>query len=184
MKRADTIGILFVMTIDPTKSTTPFASISKVSYYEDTKDEILFSMHTVFRIGEITLIMDGNLSLYQVELTLTSDNDKYVHVLTDLIREETFPSEEGWYRLGSILLKMGQNKEAQQVYEILLEQTNDEIVKAPIYYQLGLAKYNQGENRAAIIFYKKALDIDKKFFLPIIRTWPCLTTTSAWSMKA
>jgi tetratricopeptide (TPR) repeat protein len=79
---------------------------------------------------------------------------------------------------------MGQNKEAQQVYEILLEQTNDEIVKAPIYYQLGLAKYNQGENRAAIIFYKKALDIDKKFFLPIIRTWPCLTTTSAWSMKA
>ena len=45
-------------------------------------------MHTVFRIGEITP-MDGNNRLFQVKLTLTSDNDKDLRVLTNHIREET-----------------------------------------------------------------------------------------------
>jgi hypothetical protein len=33
MANPDLVGILFVMTIDPSKSTAPFASISGVSYY-------------------------------------------------------------------------------------------------------------------------------------------------------
>ena len=47
------VSILFEMTIDPTQSNTPFASIMGASYYEDREDEVLVSMHTVFRIGEI-----------------------------------------------------------------------------------------------------------------------------------
>ncbi|CAF1352639.1 unnamed protein product [Adineta steineri] len=43
----DLVGILFVMSINPTHSTTPFASVSDVSYFH-TEDEVLFSMHTVF----------------------------------------------------------------------------------------------------------------------------------------
>ena len=43
------------MTIDPAQSTTPFASIIDVSYFRGQEDEVLFSMHTVFRIGTITL---------------------------------------------------------------------------------------------------------------------------------
>jgi hypothetical protein len=43
------IGILFKMTIDPSVSSAPFASIQDVSYFQ-TEEEILFSMHTVFRI--------------------------------------------------------------------------------------------------------------------------------------
>jgi hypothetical protein len=45
----DSVEILFVMIIDPSKSTTPFASINAISYFQ-TEDEVLFSMHTVFRI--------------------------------------------------------------------------------------------------------------------------------------
>jgi hypothetical protein len=50
--KTDTVGILFQMSIDPSVSSTPFASIKEVSFFKK-EEEILFSMHTVFRIGEI-----------------------------------------------------------------------------------------------------------------------------------
>ena len=110
--------------------------------------------------------MGGNGRLFRVELTLTSDNDKDLHVLTDRIREESFPNEEGWYRLGSVLRKMGQPQKAQQVYEILLEQETEESRKAPIYHQLGMMKDEQGEYQEAIAFYEKCLEIKKKILAP------------------
>ena len=133
---SDMVGILFVMTIDPAQSTTPFASINDVSYFGKEEDEVLFAMHSIFRIQDIQP-MGENGRLFRVELTLTSDNDKDLHVLTDRIREESFPDSEGWYRLGSVLGKMGQPQKAQQVYEMLLEQETEERRKAPIYHQLG-----------------------------------------------
>ena len=75
LSNPDLVGILFVMTIDPSESTTPFASINDVSYFKDKEDEVLFSMHTVFRIRDIKS-MGENHRLFQVDLTLTSDNDK------------------------------------------------------------------------------------------------------------
>ena len=53
-------------------------------------------MHMVFRIGEMTP-MEGNDLLFQVTLTLTSDNDKDLRVLMNRIREEAYPDGEGWY---------------------------------------------------------------------------------------
>jgi tetratricopeptide (TPR) repeat protein len=178
----DMVGILFVIVIDPAKSTTPFASITGVSYFKK-EEEVLFAMHTVFRIGEITP-MGENHRLVRVELTLTSDNDPDLRRLTDRIREETFPDVEGWYRLGQVLLKMGQPDKAQRVYEILLEQATEESEKAPIYHQLGVIKYNQGEYQEAITFYEKSSEIEKKLFLRIILVWLIPTTTSVWCIRA
>jgi tetratricopeptide (TPR) repeat protein len=160
----DSVGILFVMTIDPSKSTTPFASINAVSYFQ-TEDEVLFSMHTVFRIGKIQS-MGENPRLFQVDLTLTGEDDKDLRVLMDRIREETYPDEEGWYRLGLVLRKMGRFDKSQQVYETLLDQTTDESEKAPIYHQIAWAKDEQGEYEDAITFYDKAIEIDKKTLPP------------------
>ncbi|CAF1457802.1 unnamed protein product [Adineta steineri] len=153
----DLVGILFVISINPTESTTPFASVSNVSYFQ-TEDEVLFSMHTVFRIGDIQPI-DGNNHLYQVSLTLTNDNDQDLRTLTDRIRQETFPDSKGWYRLGQLLIKMGQSNKAQEVYEALLHQATNESDKANIYYQLGWIKYNQGKYQEALSYYEKALTI-------------------------
>jgi Tfp pilus assembly protein PilF len=157
----DMVGILFVMAIDPSKSTTPFASITDVSYFKKEEEEVLFAMHTVFRIGEITP-MGENHRLFRVDLILTSDNDQDLRRLTNRIREETFPNVQGWERLGLLLLKIGQPEKAQQVYEILLEQETEESAKAPIYGQLGRTKDEQGAYQEAITFYEKALEIDKK----------------------
>jgi Tfp pilus assembly protein PilF len=160
----DLVGILFIMTIDPAQSTTPFASITDVSYF-NKEDEVLFAMNTVFRIRDIKP-MDRNHRLFVVELTLTSDNDKDLRVLTDRIRQETYPDSKGWYRLGFVLLKLGQSKKAGQVYAILLEQTTNESEKGPIYNQLGWAKMDQAEYQEAITFYDKSIESYKKTLPP------------------
>jgi tetratricopeptide (TPR) repeat protein len=160
----DSVGILFVMTIDPSKSTTPFASINGVSYFQ-TENEVLFSMHTVFRIGKIQS-MGENPRLFQVDLTLTGEDDKDLQVLMDRIREETFPDQEGWYRLGMMLRRMGRFDKSQQVYEALLDQTTNESEKAPIYHQIAWTKYERGEYEEAITFYEKSLDIKQKTLPP------------------
>jgi tetratricopeptide (TPR) repeat protein len=162
---ADMVGVLFVMRINPAQSTTPFASVIDVGCYAGKEEEVLFPMQTVFRIGNITPMREND-RLFRVELTLTNDNDKDLRRLTNRIREETFPNEEGWYRLGSVLLKMGHPQKAQRVYEILLEQETDESAKAPIYHQLGFVKYQEGEYPVAIRFYEKALAIQQQSLPP------------------
>jgi hypothetical protein len=63
------------MTIYPFKSTTPFASTIDVNYFKYKENEVLFSMHTIFRKHDIEP-MNKNDCLFQMDLTLTSDNDK------------------------------------------------------------------------------------------------------------
>ena len=157
----DIVGVLFVMTIDPARSTTPFAFVDAVSAQDLKEQEVLFSMHTLFRIGKITS-MDKINHVYQVELTLTSDNDEDLRLLTDHIRNETFPDSTGWYRLGQVLLKLGQPRKAEHVYNILLEQATDENAKAPIYHQLGAVHDELREYEEALKFYKKDLQIIEK----------------------
>ncbi|CAF1337611.1 unnamed protein product [Adineta steineri] len=157
---SDLVGILFVMSINPTHSTTPFASVSNVIYFH-TEDEVLFAMHTIFRIGDIQP-MDENNHLYTVNLTLTNDNDQDLLALSDRIRQETFPDVEGWYRLALLLDRMGEFNKAQEVFEILLHQRTDESDKAPVYHQLGKIKDNQGEYPEALTYYEKSLAIFQK----------------------
>ncbi len=54
-------------------------------------------MHSLFRIGQIKQIDIKNNRLWQVDLTLTSDNDPQLYALTQYIRKETFPHLQGWY---------------------------------------------------------------------------------------
>ncbi|CAF1554841.1 unnamed protein product, partial [Rotaria sp. Silwood1] len=60
------------------------------------EEEILFSMHAVFRIGEVRKL-DNNRALYQVDLKLTSDDDPQLRELTDFIRQEV--DGTGWRRI-------------------------------------------------------------------------------------
>src|SRR5262249_20260154 len=45
------MGVLFIMKIDPSISGTPFANVRNVSDIQE-EEEILFAMHSVFRIGQ------------------------------------------------------------------------------------------------------------------------------------
>ena len=165
LSNPELIGILFQMTINPAISSVPFADLNEVSCYKDQEQEILFSMHTVFRIDEITQI-DGNNRFWRVELTLTVDNDPQLNALTKRIRQETTGSS-GWSRLGQLLIKLGEFDQAECVYETLLGQsTSDECEIARLYSQLGRVKDIQGEYEAALSFHNKSLEIRERILSP------------------
>ena len=158
------MGVLFVMNIDPAQSSTPFACVADVGRFGNQEDEVLFSMHSVFRIGELTLV-DGNVRLVQMQLNLASDKDNDLRDLIDTIRKETFPDSEGWCRLGLVLWKMGESAKAERVYDTLLRQKIEESAKAGIYNQLEVIKCGQGEYLEAIACYEKSIEIHEKQIL-------------------
>ena len=158
---AQLTGVLFVMHIDPTQSSTSFASVDDVSYFRNEENEVLFSMHTVFRIGEITS-MGGDARLAQVHLNLVSDKHNDLYQLIDYVRMETFPNCSGWDRLGAVLWKMGESAKALQVYEIQLDQETKDSAKAPLYNQMGVMKQEQGAYAEAILYYEKSIKIEER----------------------
>ncbi|CAF4787790.1 unnamed protein product, partial [Rotaria sp. Silwood2] len=97
----DMVGIFFEMTIPLSVQSVPFADIQEHSTIKDEK-EILFSMHAVFRIDDINEIREN---LYEVNLTLTADDDPELRNLTEYIREEV-ADETGWKRLCLLLVKI------------------------------------------------------------------------------
>ncbi|CAF1418319.1 unnamed protein product [Adineta steineri] len=155
---ADTVGILFVISIDPSVSSAPFACIQKHSYFE-SEEEILFSMHTVFRIGDVKRI-DNNDELYRIELQLTADNDQELCILTDWLSKDV-PDEIGWKRLGNLLIRIGQLEKAEQFYQTLLEQTSDVADMIHYYGQLAFIKYNQGDRKMSMWYHLKISELSK-----------------------
>ena len=148
-------GIVFKITINPSISSAPFVVTDKVSFFTE-EEKVLFSIHTVFRIDEIKII-DNNDRLCQVELKLTADNDSQLRRLTEQIHKETFPTTKGWYRMGELLIKLGQFDKAPQVFSVILKQTTADKEKSYIYHQLGRINDEQGEYQEALEIFEKIL---------------------------
>ncbi|CAF1174747.1 unnamed protein product [Adineta steineri] len=160
LRNTNMAGILFIIAIDPRVSSTPFASTNEVSYFKAEEAEILFAMHTIFRVGEIKQ-MDNNDQLYQVELQLTADDDEQLRQLTEFISNEVVGAT-GWEQLGILLTKTGHFDKAEELYKVLLEQPSNEGDKALYYNQLGYVQYCRGNYKQAIEYYEKAVEIRKR----------------------
>ncbi|CAF3328461.1 unnamed protein product [Rotaria socialis] len=157
----DTVGVLFIMSIDQTKistSITPFAMIDNESAFQ-SEDEILFTMHTVFRVGEIKQTPE-NSRLWEVQLTITDESDPQLAGLTDRIKEEI--DGRGWYRMGKLMLRVGHFNQAEELYNELLEDASNDSDRAFIYHQLGDVKKNQGKYNEAVSFYENSYSIKRK----------------------
>jgi len=153
------VSILFVMRINPSIQSTPFAHVANISEISE-EEEILFSMHSVFRIGKIKQFSNKP-QIWEAELTLTDDNDSQLRELSETIQEETSDST-GWKRLGQLLIKLAKFDKAEALYEILLKQTTDQKEKAHIFHQLGFINNHRGEYSKALEYYEKSLEIKKK----------------------
>lgn len=164
LNNPEVVGVLFKMVIDPSELATPYIFIDNDSYFRTSEEEVLFSMHTVFRIGEIKTIQKND-RLYQVILTLTNSKNKQLSALTELLREETYGSS-GWHRLGMLMIKLGEFDRAERVYRTLSDMNPDDNEKALLCHQLGLIKRNQGEYSQALVSYQTALDIYERTRLP------------------
>ncbi|UJR14024.1 hypothetical protein I4U23_001023 [Adineta vaga] len=149
----DTRKHLGTIEIDLAQSNTPFASVNGGSFFLE-EDEVLFSMHTEFRIHDIKASAINN-QFFELTLTLTNDEDKDLRAVADSILKKNARSANGWYRLGQVLIKMAYK--AQEIYEVLLDQTMDESEKGSIYHELGRINGSQGKHHEAIALYKKAI---------------------------
>ncbi|CAF1273739.1 unnamed protein product [Adineta steineri] len=109
---------------------------------------------------------DSNHNVYQVNLTLTNDTDPDLHTLSEHIRANSLPHKTGWYRLGNLLIQMGQFNQAQELFEVMLHQTSNELEKANIYHMLGMIKYELGDYINAIELYEKSIKINQKILPP------------------
>jgi tetratricopeptide (TPR) repeat protein len=156
----DLIGVLFEMKIDPSMSSFSFANVKNFSNFQD-EEEILFSMHSIFRIGHVKQIEKNNNRLWQVELTLTGDHDPQLQELTKSMQKDT-EGPTGWFRLARLMMKVAQFDKAQQVFEMILNRTTDEEEKGEIYNYLGWIKYDQGKHPEAITDFEKSLKIRQK----------------------
>ncbi|CAF4677637.1 unnamed protein product, partial [Rotaria sp. Silwood2] len=170
-KNPNSVGILFVMNIDTaicTKSSTPFAEVSKVGYYKDKEEEILFSTHTIFRIDRIEQIEDKHTDrLWQVNLTLAGNQDDDFNKLTVHIREEVNlkAPTRGVPQLAFILLKLGEPAKAKKLYNILLSKASSDIDRADYNHKLGWAYDVMGKYSKALSSYERSLEI-RKIALP------------------
>ena len=149
------IGVLFVMDVDPKQSTVPFASVANIGAYK-REQEVLFSMHSVFRIHTVKQIHE-NQRLFTVELALTNNTDRDLQKLTTKIREETFPNTNGWSRLGLVLLKLGMPKQAEYIFRVSLYREAGEQSAREFYQELGLCTENLGESEKALGIQQQSL---------------------------
>jgi tetratricopeptide (TPR) repeat protein len=162
LQKPDFIGLLFIITIDPKNSSTSFALLDDVSYYQDAEQEVLFSMHTVFRIDAIQQLKHPSQRLWQVNLTFTSDHDPKLLALTKSMREATNGTTE-WYRLGQLLLTVNALDKAEELYMTLIERISaDNHEQGHIYHKLGMIKNGQGDYPTAVSFFEKSLKIQER----------------------
>ncbi|CAF1507377.1 unnamed protein product [Adineta ricciae] len=158
----DTIAVLFVMKINPSVKSTAFALVSSMSYYEDSEGEVLFSMHSVFRIESVEQVDDV---LWRVKIVLTNDEDPDLKVLGEQIEEETQGST-GWSRLGQLLIQMGHFSEAKEVYLTLMDSLSNDNHEglAYCYHQLGVISSGEAYYKAALDFYEKSTELYSRQF--------------------
>ncbi|CAF3374055.1 unnamed protein product [Rotaria sp. Silwood2] len=169
IRNPNLIGILFVMTIDPTlcaKSSIPFADITNQGFFEVCEEEILFTTHTIFRIDQIQRIHDDHTDrLWQVNLTLMGNDNDDLNNLTENIYPE-LSRATGWSRFGSILMKLGESSKAEKLYKILLEMTLSDKNRGDYNNQLGFVYYKMDEYSKALSSYEQSLEIRKKTLPP------------------
>ncbi|CAF1502741.1 unnamed protein product [Adineta steineri] len=160
LKNKEIVGVLFVITIDRNKVSplaTPFALIDDYTAIPG-EQEILFSMHTVFRVGEIKNSA-VNKRLWEVQLTLTDANDTQLTALTKRITEEIVG--HGWLKMGQFLLKAGASQQAEELYKELAQDTSSILEQAHIYHMRGMTAMHQGDYSQSIKFFEQSLAINK-----------------------
>jgi tetratricopeptide (TPR) repeat protein len=159
-------GIVFQMEIDPTICPVPFASLDNISYYDNAENEVLFSTHTVFRIGTMNRIDGG---LWQVNLTLTRICDEQMLFLTYHIGKE-IQGVTNWHSLATLLYKMGKYNTAIQALNQIIEQTDSDrsektlTALASTYNNFGVMYDSMEDYSRALEYFHKALEIQKQYF--------------------
>ena len=164
----DLIAVLFVMKTDPhlcEQAGISFVDVTDEGYFKGGEKEILFATHSTFRILRMNEIKDSKRNpMWEVHLTLVGENDQEMGELTRHVREE-MGSYTGWFRLGWILIKIGQPEKAKSLYQVLLDKASSNKERGDYLHMLGWVYDEMGKYSKALSSYKRSLEI-RKIVLP------------------
>ncbi|CAF4220635.1 unnamed protein product [Rotaria sp. Silwood2] len=155
----ESVGVLFVITVDLSISSTPFANIRDLHYCSG-QESVLFTMHSVFRIERIQQI-DKESRFWQVQLTMVKHNDGYWSSLTEFMRNEIHGPTE-CHRLGNLLKKICDFEKGFILCTMPLKQTSDDFEIRNLYHQLGTIKTELSDYTGAISYFQNSIQLYKK----------------------
>ncbi|CAF1469538.1 unnamed protein product [Adineta steineri] len=153
-------GIIFQMEVEPSSSTVSFVSLSDVNDTPFCENEILFSMHTVFRVDEVEQLAHNQ---WSVNLTMTGVTDDQLQRLAEHLRKEIQGSNP-LDRLGKLLIKMGEFDKAEEIVKTLLKTISNVDRKqiVSLYNQFGYICKEKANFSEALIYHGKALELQQQ----------------------
>jgi tetratricopeptide (TPR) repeat protein len=141
----DFFGVLYRININ---------SLIKLICYLNSKCEILVSIYSLFRIGEIKQIEE---KIWQIDLILIDYNDQQ---LKDYFKPiVTNQGQTAWQQLAFHFIQLNQYDKAEELYKILIESNAIDNSKqlASLYEQLGFIYHKKNDFINSLLYYEKSL---------------------------
>lgn len=163
-QNANAVGVLFRIETGVESTISPYGSLKNISFFNDQAKYVLFSLHSVFRIGEIKQLEDR---VWQVHLMLADNEDVQLTRLNTIIQEQTKDSVN-WYKLAKLITFVRDFEHAQEIYSVLLSllTENDLLKMSHIYNELGLIADEMGDYMLALDYYQKSIELRQKCLPP------------------
>jgi tetratricopeptide (TPR) repeat protein len=149
------IGIIFKIEIDRTRSSYPFTMLGQLDYHNDTDRHVLFSLNAIFQMKSMNKLEDG---LWQVDLILAEDDNEKIKTVNKWMKTE-LGDLDGFFRLGKVMINMGERDKSEKLYKMLLKHTPEENAEqlAYIHRKLGHIYSEKNELNMAFDHFDKAL---------------------------
>lgn len=156
---ADHTPVIFEIHIDPKFAIHRLASIEDISTFSEEK-EVLLSMQAVCRVVGTDPTTDG---IKYIRLSLTDDDNEKLRELTEYMTQEV-SGPTLMHRLGPLFIMLEQWSEAEDAYETLLEEADedDETELVNLHYQLGYISHRLDFPKEAFDHYKEVLSLKSK----------------------
>ncbi|CAF4981223.1 unnamed protein product, partial [Rotaria sp. Silwood1] len=153
----ETIATVFELRLNlDDKTNSSFACIEQFSQFGEDEHEWLFSMGTVFRIGDIELLNN----IWHIHLTLTNDQDETIEKLTiHMSRIIQIQRPNPVVPLCRLFARMGKYHKAIELCQKNVKSINEWEMEATLNDTLALMHADEEDEDLALHYHQQALDI-------------------------
>ena len=153
-------AILFSIIISSSNSVSiPFACIDDLNYFENSENEYMFSINTIFQIEQLEKL-PGQSSILHVKLRPISIHDIYVRSLMQTTRKQIEGSTP-MFQLAKLTTLMKKYSTAEIIYNHLLNETVPTEVsdRELIYFRLSMIREQMNDFEGALDLSERVWEI-------------------------
>ena len=152
--------VLFEIHTDPgSELGQVFSNVSAQSFVP-REQEVIFMIGSIFQL--VQMKRDAA-NLWKISLVLCSQQEKYLQILGQHMKDELGTGETSLYSFGHVLGKMGKWNEAERYFQQYLQQLpKDDPHVALCYHALGCVADSRGDDQTSLNCYRKCLEMSMK----------------------